>query len=52
MIRMIFGWAMTGGGRGLFARNHSDHSIREIIVPDGAFLPRLMRGDVKLKEEN
>jgi len=40
MIRMILGWTMIGGGRVLSARNHSVHSIREIIAPDGAFLPK------------
>lgn len=59
MIRMIFGWTMTGGGRGLRARNHSAHLIREIIVPDGeesrtlaslrdSLLPKLMRGEVRM----
>lgn len=50
MIRMISGWTMRGGGRGLFARNQSVHSITEIIVPDGARLPKLMRGELKVKE--
>ncbi len=50
MIRMIIGWTMIGGVMALRARNHSHHSIREIIVPDGALsLPKLMRGEVRVK---
>ena len=43
VIRMIFGWTMMGLGR-----NHSVHVIREIIVPDDALLPKLMRGEVRV----
>ena len=32
-------------------RNHSVHFITEIIVPDGGLsLPKLMRGEVRVKE--
>ena len=51
MIRMIFGWTMMGGGRGLSARNHSVHLIREIKVPDGVLsLPKLVRCEVRVKD--
>lgn len=50
MIRMIFGWTVMGGRRGLSARNHSIHLIREIMVPDDALLPKLMRGEVRAKD--
>ena len=50
MIRMIFGWTMIGGGMALSARNHSVHLIREIIVPDKVLLPKLMRGEVRMKD--
>jgi hypothetical protein len=49
MIRMIIGWAMSGSMRALSARNHSVDSIREIIVPDYIFLPKLMRGEVRVR---
>jgi hypothetical protein len=29
--------------------NHSVHSIGEIIVQDGLLLPKLMRGEVRVK---
>ena len=51
MIRMIFGWTMTGGVRALSARNHSVHLIREIMVPDHVLsLPKLLTGEVRVKE--
>ena len=50
MIRMIFGWAMMGGGRAWRAGNHSIHLIREIIVRDDTLLPKLMRGEVRVSE--
>ena len=49
MIRMIFGWTMRGGVRALSARNHSVHLISQIIVPDSTLLPKLMRGEVRVK---
>ncbi len=49
MIRMIIRWTMMGGARALHVRNHSHHSIREIIVPDCVLLPKLMRGEVRVK---
>jgi hypothetical protein len=45
VIRMILGWTMMELGR-----NHSVHFIREIIVPDGGLLPKLMRGAVTVKD--
>ena len=30
--------------------NHSVHVIREIIVPDDTLLPKLMRGEVRVKD--
>jgi len=45
MIRMISGWTMIG-----LVRNHSVHFIRKIIVPDCPLLPKLMRGEVRVKE--
>lgn len=48
MIGMILGWTMIEGVTAFSARNHSDHLIREIIVPD-ALLPNSMRGEVRVK---
>lgn len=45
MIRMIIRWTMIGSGC-----NHSINLIREIIVPDGVLLPKLMRGEVRMRE--
>ena len=45
MIGMISGWTMMELGR-----NHSIHLIREIIVPDGGLLPKLLRGEVRVKD--
>lgn len=45
MIRMIFGWTMIE-----LDCNHSVHLIREIIAPDDPLLPKLMRGEVRVKQ--
>jgi hypothetical protein len=45
MIGMILGWTMIGLGC-----NHSRHLIREIIVQDYTLLPKLMRGDVRVRD--
>ncbi len=45
MIRMICGWTMREWGC-----NHSVHLIRKIIVQDDLSLPKLMRGEVRVKE--
>jgi len=50
MIRMIIGWTMMGGVMVESARVHSIHQIREIIVPDDTLLPKLMRGEVRVKD--
>ena len=46
MIGMIFGWTMREGRGTLCVRNHSDHLISELIVPDDVLLLKLLRGEV------
>jgi hypothetical protein len=50
VIGMIFGWTMMSGMRNWSACNHSVHLITEIIVPDDTLLPKLMRGEVRVKD--
>ena len=45
MIRMIFGWTMNYA-----SDNHSLYLIREVIVQDDTLLPKLMRGEVRVKD--
>ena len=45
LIRMISGWTMLGLGR-----NRGVHLIRKIMVQDDALLPKLMRGEVRVKD--
>lgn len=56
MIRMIIGWTMIGRVMSESVRVHSIHQIKEIIVRDdgslrdGMSMPRVMRGEVRVKE--
>ena len=51
MIYVIIGRTMIECVMGESARVHSVHSIREIIVPDGALsLLRLMEGEAMVME--